>query len=299
MYIFLINQKSGNGKAFTKWKELQILLNDMNISYDLHKCTDNETTNQYMDKKIKSKRVKAFVVIGGDGTISSVIQKLAHTHIPLAVLPAGSGNDVCRNFNLASDIQTFVNKLLENRQITIDLLNVNGLFGITVAGIGLDAKIGKRADESFYKRWLNKINKGSSAYTIAAVMELLTFRPFLGSLRVDGEIHLQSKLWLVACGNVKKYGGGMPICPTADPQDGWIHVTALHDAHRFKVLTQLFPKLLKGKQISDKKVHYTKGKEIVIETDQPVPLVIDGETFEYSHTVITINEKALKIIKTD
>ena len=53
-----------------------------------------------MTTKIAAQSIKAFVVIGGDGTVSSILQHLAETKIPLAVLPAGSGNDVARNFGL-------------------------------------------------------------------------------------------------------------------------------------------------------------------------------------------------------
>lgn len=298
MYIFILNPKSGNAKALSKWSKLKPFLDDHQLSYELHVCKNNEETRKYMNEMIHRCHITAFVVIGGDGTISSVIQQLSYTDIPLAVLPAGSGNDVSRNFNLVSDVHIFAHKLLENEKITIDLLQVNGLYGVTVAGLGLDAMIGKRTDESFYKRLLNRINCGSFAYTIAAVIELLQFKPFHGKLTIDGKMLLHSELWLIASGNVKMYGGGMPICPSADPQDGWIQVTTLHNARRLKVLTRLFPVLLQGKHIFQDEVLYAKGKEITIQTDRPVPLVIDGEIFHTDSVVISMKQKALQLIKT-
>ena len=108
------------------------------------------------------------------------------------------------------------------------------VYGITVAGIGMDAKIGMRADRSNYKRLLNKINRGADAYTIAAIIELLTYKPFNGNLYIDGNLAIESDLWLIASGNVKMYGGGLIICPYADPTDGLIDITLLHNAKRLE-----------------------------------------------------------------
>ncbi len=42
----------------------------------------------------------ALVVVGGDGIISLALQVLAHTDIPLGIIPAGTGNDHAREFRI-------------------------------------------------------------------------------------------------------------------------------------------------------------------------------------------------------
>ncbi|MCG7345276.1 YegS/Rv2252/BmrU family lipid kinase [Sporosarcina sp. ACRSL] len=298
MYIFIINPTSGKERAFTIWQEIEEMLLARNVEYETHICVSSDLTRKYMKEKMETTFIKAFVVIGGDGTINSVIQQLAHTPIPLAVLPAGSGNDVARNFNLVTDPDCFVKKLLVGKCVSIDLLKVNGLYGLTIAGVGIDAKIGNRADKSIYKKWLNKINRGSVAYTIAAIIELLTFTPFRAKLFVDGQLVMESNLWLAASGNVKMYGGGLVICPNACPTDGMMNVTVLHEAKRLNVLLRLFPLLLKGKPIIAKEVSYLEGKEIVIEGERMLPSIIDGEFFHSKKIKIAIQRKALNLILT-
>lgn len=299
MYIFIINPMSGKGDANSSWMSVKRMLDHKNIHYEAYLCKSFQATQLYIKEKCESTTVKAFVVIGGDGTISSVIQQLAFSNIPLAVLPAGSGNDVCRNFNLISDPILFVEKLLQNKSIHIDLICVNNMFGMTVAGIGLDAMIGKRADQSIYKKWLNRFNRGSFAYTIAAIIELLTFQPFQGDIRIDGKTLPTTDLWLIANGNVKKYGGGLLICPDADPMDGWINLTVLHDANRFKVLTKLFPALLHGKPLLYKEIIYRKGTHITIHTNKLLPVVVDGEIRYADNFEISIQTKALRLMLTN
>ena len=282
----------------TIWNKVRKILLSKNIPFETHICASPELTSNYMTKKIASQSIKAFVVIGGDGTVSSVLQQLAGTNIPLAVLPAGSGNDIARNFDLITDPDRFVAKLIDGQSKLVDLLVVNGIYGITVAGIGLDAKIGMRADRSIYKRWLNFVDRGADAYTIAAIIELLTFKSFHGKLLVDGRLVIESDLWLVANGNVKMYGGGLVICPYADSSDGQINITILQDAKRWKVMVNLFPRLLKGNPVIAKEVNYLTGKEISFEGDRVLPYIIDGEVFHSDKIQLSIRPKALQLIST-
>lgn len=298
MYVFIINPASGKGTAFALWHEIESILLARKVPYETHICVTSELTRTYMIEKIATLSISAFVVIGGDGTVSSVLQQLADTDIPLAVLPAGSGNDIARNLDLVKEPVRFVEKLMDHETIKLDLLNVNGVYGITVVGVGMDAKIGMRADRSIYKKWLNRFNRGAFAYTIAAIIELLTFKPFHGKLFVDGSLIPQTALWLVASGNMKMYGGGLTICPNANPVDGLIDVTLLHDAQRWRVLSKLFPELLKGKHIIAKEVTYLKGKEIAIEGQHKLPYVIDGEIFHSDKVHLSIQPKALKLVIT-
>ncbi|MGN7387615.1 diacylglycerol/lipid kinase family protein [Sporosarcina sp. SAFN-015] len=298
MYVFIINPSSGKGEALAIWHEINPILIAKNISYETHICISPELTRTYMIEKIASQSIRAFIVIGGDGTVSSALQQLVNTNIPLAILPAGSGNDIARNCNLVGKPVHFVEKLIIGETKAIDLLYVNGLYGITVVGVGMDAKIGMRADRSSYKKWLNRFGFGSFTYTIAAIIELMTFKPYRGSFFVDGSLTLQTNLWLVANGNMKMYGGGLIICPFADPQDGLIDVTILHNAKRWNVMTKLFPKLLKGHPIFEKEVTYLKGKDIKIEGEHKLPYIVDGEIFFSTHIHLSIQPRALKLVVT-
>lgn len=298
MYVFIINPTSGKGAALKIWNEIESMLIARKVPYETHICVSHDMTRTYMMEKSASQPIKAFIVVGGDGTVSSALQQLAATDIPLAVLPAGSGNDVARNFGLSAEPELFIDKLMAGETIKVDLLYVNGVYGMTVAGVGMDAKIGIRADRSVYKRWLNKFDHGAAAYTIAAIIELLTFKPFQADILVDGSHFPQTDLWLAACGNLKMYGGGLTICPYAEYGDGLIDATILHNAKRWKVLTRLFPALTKGQPIIADEVTYLKGKEIIIEGNRKLPYIIDGETFYSNRIHLSIRAKALKLVDT-
>jgi len=255
-------------------------------------------TRKFIAKQLQIHTIKAVAVIGGDGTTSSVIQALAGTNTPIAIFPTGSGNDTAKAFQLTKEPKEFIAGLVAGRTTAIDLLKLNDRFGITIAGTGIDALIGNRVNQSFYKPILNKLRMGSLTYTIAAVLSLLSFKPFNGTITIDDVTKPLNKTWLIACGNTSSYGGGLTICPTADPTDGRLNVTLIHEVGRLYAILHIFPSLLRGRPIHNKGVSYIEGKEIKITTDRPIPVIIDGEIITTTPWEIKVYEKALLLILT-
>ena len=299
MYLFIINPVSGHGKTLVVWQRIERLLVKKQIQYIALTSFSISETTEFIAKQLLLNKIKAVAIIGGDGTISSIIQELAETNTPIAIYPAGSGNDTARMFGLTDDIGKFVGGLLNGKTTSIDLLKLNGHFGITIAGTGIDSFIGNRVNQSFYKPLLNKLGVGSLAYTIASVISLLSFKPFNGYVTIDGEVYSLNKAWLIACGNTSSYGGGLNICPHALPTDGLLNITMLHNIGRFNVLFRLFPALLKGGPIYKKGVTYVEGKFITIESDRSIPAIVDGEIITSTPLNIKVHEKALHLFLTN
>ena len=298
MYTFIINPMSGYGKALVAWEKLEILLIEQQIPYKSLSSISEIETKEFIVNQRQHTKIKAVAIIGGDGTTSSIIQQLAKTNIPIAIFPAGSGNDSARMFRLTNDPGAFIAGLLKGVTTSIDLLKLNGHYGITVAGTGIDSIIGNRVNHSFYKPFLNKLGIGSFSYTIAAVISLLSFKPFNGNLTIDGKVQMLNKAWLIAFGNTTSYGGGLNICPGALPTDGLLNITLLHNTGRMNVLFRLFPALLRGDPVLKRGVTYIEGKKITIKTDRPIPAIVDGEIITSTPLHITVHENALRLILT-
>ena len=260
---------SSYGKALVAWEDLENLLIEQQIPYTSLSSTSEVNTKEFIDKQVQHTNIKAFAIIGGDGTTSSIIQQLAERNIPIAIFPAGSGNDSARMFQLTNNPSVFITSLLKGSMASIDLLNINGRYGI-----------------------------GSFSYTIAAIISLLSFKPFNGNLTIDGKVQNLNKVWLIACGNTTSYGTGLNICPGALPTDGLLNITLLHNTGRMDVLFRLFPALLREGPVLKKCVTYIGGKEITIDTDRPIPAIIDGEIITSTPLHITVHVNALRLILT-
>src|SRR4029453_4007254 len=180
----------------------------------------------------------ALVVVGGDGIISLALQVLAETDVPLAIVPAGTGNDHAREFRIPTkDPEAAADVVVDGVVETIDLGRVKGADGTdkwfgTVMAAGFDSLVTDRTNRMTWPH-------GRMRYNVAMVAELSKLRLLPFSLTFDGE-EVVTDLALGAFGTAGSYGGGMLICPDADPSDGQLDVTMVQSASRAKLI-RLFP----------------------------------------------------------
>ena len=121
---------------------------------------------------------------------------------------------------------------------------------------GFDALVNRRANQMPWP-------KGSTRYALATMAELRVFSPLQYRLTLDGEVREQQAM-LVAVGNTSSYGGGMLICPKADPYDGLLDVTIIHPVGRLKLL-RLFPEMYSGRFVRDPCVEQLRVREVTVE----------------------------------
>ncbi len=69
---------------------------------------------------------------------------------------------------------------------------------------------------------------------------------------------------LVAVGNTGWYGGGLRICPGADPADGWLDLTVVGPVSR-RELVRTRPRLAAGTHVTHPAVQVLRAREIQVE----------------------------------
>ena len=221
-----------------------------------------------------SQGTDALVIAGGDGVISLALQALAHSDIPLGIIPAGTGNDHAREYGLPTkDPEAAADVVCDGWVDTVDLGHIRGPDGFdkwfgTVMAAGFDSLVSDRVNRM---RWPH----GRMRYNLAMVAELSKLRLLPFRLVLDGEREIGADLTLAAFGNTKSYGGGMLICPNADPVDGLLDITMVHSASRTK-LVRLFPTVFKGTHIHLDEVKTDRAKTVRVESPG-INAYADGE----------------------
>jgi diacylglycerol kinase (ATP) len=205
----------------------------------------------------------ALVVAGGDGVISLALQSLAHSSIPLGIIPAGTGNDHAREYGIpVGDPAAAVDVIVAGHTETIDLGHIRGADGTetwfgTIAATGFDSLVSDRVNRM---RWPH----GRMRYNLAIVAELSQLHPLPFRLVLDGEREIVTDLTLAAFGNTRSYGGGMLICPGADHADGMLDITMVSSGSRLK-LVRLFPTIFKGTHVELDEVTTARARTIRVE----------------------------------
>src|SRR5699024_9152140 len=139
-------------------------------------------------------------------------------------------------------------------------------FATVVCG-GFDARVNERANGL---RWPH----GSRRYDVALLRELLALRP--GRLLVDaGQERGELQGTLVAVGNTSAYGGGIPGCPHADPQDGLLDVAVVHRVRR-RELVRILPHLRTGGHVDHPAVRRLRARSVTLSGNE-WPAYADGE----------------------
>jgi diacylglycerol kinase (ATP) len=215
------------------------------------------------------------VVVGGDGTISSVLPSLLGSGIPLAVIPGGTGNDLARQHGIPLDdaaaaadiVLDGVRRRVDTGTITADDGAVRHF--VTVLCAGLDSLTSERTNRMTWP-------SGPARYHLAVYLEWLRLRKFGYRLDPVGAPSLEQDGYMLAIGLTKFYGGGVPICPDADPADGLLDVTLVQAVGRFKLLA--FDALIKaGTHVDRPDVTTLRASAIRLEAPAGLVAYADGE----------------------
>jgi diacylglycerol kinase (ATP) len=225
---------------------------------------------------------------GGDGTISEVVNGLVGTGATLAVLPLGTGNDFARHLGLGTDLELAVQTIFHGAPQALDLGQVQGRWFHNVAGCGFDAAVAARVNRGF------RFFRGRSAYIVAVLQCLLTYRAVPMRITVDGE-RFERRAMLCSVANTSTYGGGMRIAPDAVIDDGLFDIVLLADVGAIEFI-RAFPSVFKGAHTTHPKVTMLRGQHVLIETDAPAPVLVDGEVVGTTPVEFVIYPHVLNVL---
>jgi diacylglycerol kinase (ATP) len=217
----------------------------------------------------------ALVAVGGDGTVHLALQAVAGTDVPFGAVPAGTGNDFAAATGVPAEplaaAAAIADAVKAARTRPVDLARVTAPGGEahwygSVLAAGFDAVVNERANRM---RW----PRGPRRYDLAIFVELLRLKARRYVLRLDGEERRLDAV-LLAVGNCPSYGGGIRICPTADPTDGLLDVVYA-DVNR-PTLVRLKPKTYEGTHTEHPLVHTARARVVEIEAEG-ITTYVDGE----------------------
>ncbi|GGM06473.1 diacylglycerol kinase family protein [Micromonospora yangpuensis] len=218
----------------------------------------------------------ALVAVGGDGTVHRALQAVAGTGVPFGVLPVGTGNDFAADTGFPTDplaaADAVVAALRAGRTRPVDLARLTGAAGAprwfgAVLAAGFDAIVNERANRM---RW----PRGPRRYDLAILVELARLRARRYTLRLDGVVHELDAV-LVAVGNCASYGGGMRICPDADPTDGLLDVVVGGRFDR-RTLMRVKPSIYRGTHVRHPLVRCFRARSVQL-TAEGITGYADGE----------------------
>jgi diacylglycerol kinase (ATP) len=216
--------------------------------------------------------------VGGDGTVNEIANGIAGLDVELAVIPRGTGWDFVRTHGISKRLEEAVAVAVNGRTREVDLGRAHyrawdgaereSLFA-NIASAGMSGAIAKRANET------SKALGGKASYLWATLAVLARWRNDEVRVRVDGE-ERAGRMHDVVVANGRYFGGGMKICPDAEPDDGLFDVLLIGDLTKRDLLLTL-PKTYRGTHLPHPKATMLRGTSVEVETSEPLPVELDGE----------------------
>lgn len=286
MIHFIVNEHSRSGRGTRVWKQIEELLKKEEESYRIwrteyvgHATKLAEEISSFDEEEIK------LVVVGGDGTINEVVNGIQNFEkVRFGVIPTGSGNDCARGLGISGTPKELLLRILESKGTkAIDLGKVSWenyeksrLFIIS-AGVGMDALVCKKSMTSKAKKILNRIGLGKLTYLLITIQSLITMQTADTKVVIEGERRtLYKKHIFSAAMNFRAEGGGVPMAPEADAQDGKLSVCTVHGIPKLATFLVL-PFLVAAKHERFHSVKIEDCKSCDMYMNKPMVLHTDGE----------------------
>jgi diacylglycerol kinase (ATP) len=239
----LISPSAGRGRARAATGAVLAALRAGGLTPQVLDATTRDEAERQTAKAVAD-GAPAIVAVGGDGTAHTVLQAVAGTPTPMAVVPAGTGNDLARALGIPADpvaaARAAATDLADDRTTAVDAGRVGQRWWATVLCCGFDSAVSDRANRL---RW----PRGRRRYDVAILAELARLRSHEITMVLDG-VESTVPATLIAVGNTSWYGGGLRVCPAADPADGLFDVTVVGPMSRRELISTR-PRLTAGTHV--------------------------------------------------
>jgi YegS/Rv2252/BmrU family lipid kinase len=234
--------------------------------------TTSADTGEGMLRRALEAGIELVLVSGGDGTIMACASALADTGVPLALLPAGTGNLLAVNLDIPRDLQGAVEVALTGDRPQIDLGSCEqGCFAV-MAGMGFDAAMLRDTSAKL------KARIGPLAYVAGALRHLRAEAVEI-QLQLDGRKTVVAEANMVLVGNMGRLQGGLRALPDADARDGLLNV-AIVRADSITSWARVAWRLLRGRAGDDELVQTHAASSVKVRAARPLPVELDGEVFD-------------------
>jgi diacylglycerol kinase (ATP) len=240
----------------------------------------------------ESSEYRLLILGGGDGSVSSVVDFLAHHHIVLGLLPLGTANDFARTLGIPADVEKACETIAGGKIVDVDLGLAGDNYYVNVASAGL----GVGVTQALSPRLKRRI--GALAYPTAAIRAFLGHEPFSARLTFpdgDHEPVEYERLLQVAVGNGRFYGGGMVVAPQSGIDDRSLDVYAI-EMGRHRDLFGVARYLKSGDFIRSESVGHFRTERVRLETEPELPVNIDGEVVTRTPQDFSMAHNALRVL---
>lgn len=288
----IVNPAAGRGRTARLWPEIERFLRHAGLRFRAFFTRGNGHASELAEKAARWEE-GILLAVGGDGTVNEVVNGIAAAGAfptaTLALLPTGSGNDLCRTLGISGDPLSVLRHLASGSCRPLDVGLVGERCFLNICGVGFDAEVAYAVNQGF--RWL----RGTPAYLAGVLKALVGFRPVAFDLVLDGQ-SLAFKGMMVAVANGAFFGSGIKIAPRAEVDDGLFDVCVVGEVSKLELL-RLLPRAYSGGHEGHPAVRFFRAREVRISSPEGSLYVQgDGEILGRTPAVFRVKRHAIRVL---
>src|SRR2546423_1468166 len=280
--LIILNPAAHSERAQRKRAEVEALAQDCMV------CATTRTGEaESMARRGVKEGFENIVAAGGDGTVNEVVNGLAGTNATLGVLPIGTMNVFATELGLpVNDLELCWDVIQRDATRVVDLARANEKFFVQLAGVGLDAQVVKETSAQFKRSF------GPLSYLISAAQIAARKPPRLFIQSEEAPIKEGS---FALIGNGRLYGGPFPFFKHAQIDDGKLDVIVFKSLGYLEIIKYL-QDVVFSSDIRVPEIEYFQTSRLRVESDQSVPVEVDGELVGNCPVEFTLQERSLRVL---
>ena len=227
--LIIVNPTAGSGQAMRSLAAAEEVFEAAGVSRVVRQTT--KTGDGFHQAKDYTDDVDAVVVIGGDGTLSEVLNGLMARTGPIpvmGVIPGGTCNNFCFDLGLTvADADVAAKRIVEGKMAEVDAAEVKHSAGTTYALNTIAWGVGLRAVQLAQGLgWL-----GPAKFDVGGLIAILTFDPAEITMTLERSGHekrvLKGKYVISMTMLCQRAGNGFRFGPAAKLDDGLLDAAVL------------------------------------------------------------------------
>jgi diacylglycerol kinase (ATP) len=190
----------------------------------------NVTELKLKIRKNIEEKIDTIFLVGGDGTINTVLPELIYSSINIVIIPAGTANDLACELGLTQNVSKIIKAFQYKTTRTVDVVQVNNRYFLTIGGLGIANTVVKEINSIRKKHAWFKSFMGMTGSTVYGLF--LAKNIFLNSLKTypiriestnktneTSKQEVQASMIFVC--NQETLGGQFTIAPGTKNNDGY------------------------------------------------------------------------------
>lgn len=219
--------------------------------------------------------VDTVVAAGGDGLLNEVLNGVASCGLPartaLGLIPLGTANDFASAHGIpVGDPLAALRLILDRSPRLIDVGLLNDRFFLNMASGGYGTQVTVNTPDGM------KSLLGGVSYLLSGLMALPTLVPQKVELQAP-DWNWSGPILVLAVGNGKFAGGGVPLCSRASTEDGKLDVMVIPDVEYHELVSLLADLLRLHLPKDGTHFFYHQVPWLRMRSKEPFQINLDGE----------------------